>query len=190
MNKIVVFTLFMAIVLLSCKPSEKRIDKLKIAKEYYKALNVSNSSIMANLLGDSLIIIESEANYRETFSKKGYLMWVKWDSVFRPTYKVLEMEQENEIIKATISKIDKRISFLHKEPIVWNEILRFNDNKINRVERTNYKVFNAPKFVKNRDSLVNWIKENYLELDGFINEQTASGGIKYLKAMALYNAQK
>jgi hypothetical protein len=31
---------------------------------------------------------------------------LQWDSAFDPTYQILEIEQENEIVKAKIFKID------------------------------------------------------------------------------------
>jgi hypothetical protein len=110
---------------------------------------------------------------------------LKWDAVFAPTYKVLQIEQENEVIKAKISKIDKRIIFLHEGPIVTNEIIRFDTHKISSIERNNA-VFNDTIFLKNRDKLSNWIDKNHPELNGFLHDQTETGGIKYLKAIELY----
>tara|TARA_R110002167_G_C12410901_1_gene627904 strand:- start:185 stop:532 length:348 start_codon:yes stop_codon:yes gene_type:complete len=111
---------------------------------------------------------------------------LKWDSIFDPTYKILQIEQEDEIVKAKISKIDKRISFLHQEPIVTNQIIRFDNDKIIGLETTVYVIFNDSIFVKNRDRLVNWIEENHPELNGFLYDQTKTGGLKYLKAIELY----
>lgn len=190
MNKISAISLFMIIGFLSCKTSEKGIDKLEIAKQYYKALENADSSEMAVLVSDSIVIRESEADYQEEFSQKEYVEWLKWDSVFDPTYTILEIDQENGIVKAKISKMDKRIFFLHEEPIVWNEIIRFDNYKINSVERIKYEVFNVSKFIENRDGLVSWIKEYQPELDGFLNDQTKSGGMKYLKAIELYKSKK
>jgi hypothetical protein len=51
-------------------------------------------------------------------------------------------------------------------------------------------LFNVEKFVKNRDELVNWISENHPELNGFLNDQTKSGGLYYLKAIQLYKNKK
>jgi len=174
---------------MSCKTSEKEIDKLEIAKNYYRYLDNSDDAGMITLLGDGIVIRESEDDYEERFSQKRYIEWLKWDSVFDPTYKILEIEQENEIVKAKISKTDKRIFFLHEEPIVWNEIIRFDNNKIKSVERIKYEVFNVTKFLKNRDELVSWIDENHPELNGFLNDQTKPGGMKYVKAIELYNKQ-
>lgn len=190
MNKIIILSLLLTIGFASCKNSEKEknkeTSKLEIAKQYYKALDQSDGSGMRILLGDSIVIRENADNYEERFSQKGYMVWLEWDSVFDPTYEILQIEQEGEIVKAKISKIDKRILFLHEEPMVWNEIVRFDNNKIIKVERIEYEVFNVEKFLKNRDGLVSWIDENHPELSGFLFPQTKSTGIKYLKAIELY----
>jgi len=190
MNKIIVLSLFLTFGFISCRNSEKGIDKLEIAKKYYGFLNNSDDAGMITVLGDSIVIRESEDDYQENFSQKRYTEWLKWDSVFDPTYKIIEIEQENEIVKAKISKTDKRIIFLQEEPMVWSEIIRFDNDKIKSVERIKYEVFNVMKFLKNRDELVSWIDENYPELNGFLNDQTEAGGMKYLKAIELYQNKK
>ena len=85
---------------------------------HYEVLDKSNISGIETLITDSLSTEETEYNYVQTFSKKDYVEWLKWDSVFEPTYKILEIKQKNGTVKAKISKTDKRIIFLHQEPIV------------------------------------------------------------------------
>lgn len=55
MNKSVILSLLLIVGFLSCKNSGKEIDKLGIARKYYKALDSSNHSEMALLLADSLV---------------------------------------------------------------------------------------------------------------------------------------
>ncbi len=194
MHKIIALSLLLTITLISCKTSVrgkiKETNKLEIAKQYYKALDNSDVSKMPTLLGDSLVVRENADNYEERFSQSGYNVWLEWDSVFKPTYKILEIKEENEVVKVKISKIDKRIFFLTKEPMVWYEIIRFDNNKIVKVERIEYEVFNVETFIKNREELVSWVDENHSELSGFLYPQTKSVGIKYLKAIELYNKKK
>ena len=182
--------MFVTIGIISCKNSDKEIDKLEIAKNYYDILDKSNSSGIKSLLTDSLLTKETEYDYEQTFSKKEYVEWIKWDSVFQPTYKILEIGQENGTVKAKISKTDIRISFLHKEPIVTDQVIRFDKDKITSIETIKYVIFNDSVFVKNRDGLVNWIDKNHPELNGFIYDQTKTGGMKYLKAIELYENKK
>ncbi|TNJ43595.1 hypothetical protein KFZ70_00445 [Tamlana fucoidanivorans] len=190
MNKFTVLLLLITIGIISCKNSEKEIDKLEIAKKYYKILDKSDVTGIETLLTDSLLTKETEYDYEQTFSKKEYVEWLKWDSVFEPTYKILEIGQENGTVKAKISKTDKRISFLHKEPIVTDQVIHFDKDKITSIETTKYVIFNDSVFVKNRDGLLNWIDKNHPELNGFIHDQTKTGGMKYLKAIELYENKK
>lgn len=163
MNKIKVLLLFLALGFISCKNSEKGIDKLEIAKQYYKILDDSDHSGIEAILSDSLLTRETESNYEQTFSLKEYIDWLKWDSVFNPTYQILRIEQKGEIVNVKISKIDKRILFLHGEPIVSNQVIRFDNGKIASIETTEYSIFNDSTFVKNRDALVSWINQNHPE---------------------------
>lgn len=190
MNRVLIISLILLIGLVSCKNSIKTIDKLGIAKKYFEALDKSNSSEMKALLTDSLVTVIPKYEYEVTFSKNDYLeKWLKWDSIFEPTYKVLEMELENGIVKAKISKTDKRILFLMQEPFLTHEILRFQNNKISTVE-TEYLNFDEATWENNRNGLLSWIEENHPELDGFIYDQTESGGSKFLKAIELYENKK
>ena len=190
MNRISILLCFLAIGFMSCKDSGKETDKLEIAKRYYEVLDNSKISEIPALLTDSLLTKETEYDYVQTFSLKEYVEWLEWDAVFEPTYEILHIEQENEVVRTKVSKIDKRILFLHKEPIIINQLIEFDGNKIISIETTKYEIFNDSVFVKNRDKLVNWIQANHPELDGFLYDQTESGGMKYLKAIESYQNQK
>jgi hypothetical protein len=187
MNKYKVLVLLLTIGIFSCNNSEKQFHKLEIAKNFYAAIDNSNPSKTSELITESFTTIDD--GFEQEYSGNEYAEWVKWDSVFQPTYEILRIEKDNGIIKAKISKTDKRISFLHHEPIITDEILQFEGNKIKNINRTSAS-FNVEKFVKNRDELVNWIAGNHPELNGFLNDQTKGGGIKYLKAIELYRNKK
>ena len=186
MNKIIAFLLLLTTGYICCDNTER--NKLGMARKYYAALDSSNVSGIASLLTDSLLTREIGYDYEQVFSLEEYIEWVKWDSVFEPTYEILEMALEEGNVRATISKIDKRISFLHEEPIVTSELIRFDKRKIVSIERTNL-IFNDSVFVKNRGEFLSWIDLNHPELNGFIHEQTKKGGLKYLKAIQLYESK-
>jgi len=186
MTKIKFLLLFVTIVITGCYNTKNNIDKLKIAETYYDALDKSNISEIRSLLTDSVLTEETEYNYKQVFSKEAYVEWLRWDSVFQPTYKVLKIEQEDGTVKAKISKTDIRISFLHNEPIVFEQVMRFNKRSISSIETTKYIRFNDSLFVKKRDTLVKWIDIHHPELNGFIYEQTKTGGTAYLKAITLF----
>jgi len=190
MNKIIVFLFFIAIGLISCKNSEKTIDKIEIAEKFFVALNKSNSSEMKDLLNDSLITTIPKYEYEVRYSKNDYVKnWLKWDSVFKPNYKVLEMNLESGIIKAKVSKVDNRILFFMQKPFLTNEVLKFEKDKIIAIE-TEYLNFDEETWGKNRSELLSWISENHPELNGFIDDQTEAGGKKFLKALELYKNKK
>ena len=186
MNKIALFTMFLAFAFFSCKDSEVKNDRLEIAKQYYRALDTSDGLQMKGLLSDSLVVKQTEYDYEQAFTKEEYIgKWLKWDSVFHPTYEVLEIEQQSEIVKVKISKLDKRIFFLHGKPYITNETIKFQKDKISVVEVSDVN-FDAKTWERNRSELLKWVDENHPELDGFIFDQTKSGGLKYLKVMQLY----
>ena len=190
MKKILVLSSLLAVGLISCTNSKKEIDKVAVAKQYYTILDNSDTSGIAAILSDSLLTKETEYDYEQTFSLQEYVEWLQWDSLFNPTYEILEIEQDSDMVKATISKMDKRILFLHKEPIVTNQIIRFTDDKISSVETTKYVIFNDSTFVENRGKLLSWVDENHPELNEFIYDQTKEGGLRYLKAIELFEKGK
>ncbi|WP_405246802.1 hypothetical protein [Cellulophaga sp. Asnod2-G02] len=187
MKKIIVLFLLLTIGFISCKNSEKNIDRVEIAKQYFKVLDNSDYSQMSDWFADSLKTIEGE--HINTYSKNDYLEFLKWDSVFDPNYKILEIEQKDGIVYAKISKTDKRIFFLHEKPFITNQIVNFQKDKITSVE-TDYLNFDYQNWEKNKNSLLSWIDKNHPELNGFINEQTEAGGKKFLKALELYKNKK
>ncbi|WP_378187322.1 hypothetical protein ACE939_03115 [Aquimarina sp. W85] len=188
MNRILIITVVFLIGLLSFKNSEKPLDKLQIAEKYFVALDESNSTKMEELLADSLITRVPKYEYEVRYSKSDYLKkWLKWDSIFDPTYEVLEMNVENESVKVKVSKSDERIFFFMQKPFITNEILKFKEDKIIAIE-TEYINFDEVTWEKNRTELINWTTKNYPELNlgHFINVQTEYGGKKFLKAIKLY----
>ena len=187
MNKTIKLLLLLTIGFISCKTSEKEIDKVEIAKQYFNVLDNSDYSGMSEWFADSLKTIEGE--YEQTYSKSEYLEFLKWDSVFDPNYEILEIDEKDGIVKAKISKIDKRIAFLHEEPFITNQTIKFQNKKIISVE-IEYMDFKESTWERNRNGLLSWIDNNHPELNGFIYDQTESGGIKFLKAIELYKNKK
>jgi len=187
MHRILIISVLVLVTLTSCKNSKDKLDKLQIAKAYFTALDESNSSKLKELIADSLITSIPEYDYKVRYSKPEYVnKWLKWDSVFNPTYKVLEITLEGEIVKAKVSKMDSRIQFFMQRPFVTYEVLKFEDDKISVIE-TEYLNFDEETWGKNRSELLNWISENHPDMNGFINDQTEAGGMKFLKALELYN---
>lgn len=176
-----------ALVLMSCiccKNPNNKVDKLAIAEEFYGILNTSDYAKLSSIVGDS--ILTKEIDYEKAFSIMDYTELLRWDSVFKPKYKILEIKEEDGKVKARVSKECQRILFLHGEPTVTNETIQFEDGKITSVEITDYVFFDDPKWDSNRTKLLNWIDENHPQLNGFLYDQTVTGALKYIRAIELY----
>jgi hypothetical protein len=183
MNKTLTVLLLLTIGFISCKNSEKEFDKVEITKQYFKTLDNSDFAKISDWFGDNIKTIEGE--HKNTYSKNEYLEILKWDSVFEPNYEILEIEKKNGIVNVKVSKTDKRITFLHEKPFITNQIITFEKNKISAI-KTDYLNFDYQTWEKNKNELLNWIDKNHSELNGFINDLTENGGMKFLKAIELY----
>ena len=104
--KISIFiALALAISFVSCKRTPGDLEKLEIARKYYQALDNSDGTMISVLLADSIATVESDYDYRQTFSRNQYVHnWLRWDSVFRPSYTVLEMRALTSSFSCLISK--------------------------------------------------------------------------------------
>ena len=174
--------LFILLCLLGCN---KTISPLETAKSYYNALDQSDFKTLSPLLADS--IVSKEIVYETMFSKNGYIELQRWDSVFRPTYKILEIDEIDGKVKSKISKSCSRILFLNGEPIITEETMTFNEGKIDSVIIDTYVVFNAQRWDSVRSKLVNYINQNHKHLNGFIHNQTVKGALDYIEAIELFN---
>ena len=183
MKKLIVLLLILVLGFASCKNSEKQIDKIEISKQYFKGLSNSDYSKILSCLTDSIATIEGD--YKITYSKKDYLELLKWDAVFNPNYKIIEIEEAGEMVKVKISKMDKRIAFLQEAPFITHQTIKFQKEKIISIE-TEYLDFREATWERNKNTLISWIDKNHPELNGFIHDQTESGGIKFLSAIELY----
>ena len=173
----------LVVVLASCQPSGTA-KKEQLARNYYQALNQSNFDRIAELQFDSIRI--TEGPYASAYSVKDYVNWLQWDSVFQPTYEVLDIKSNEEKVELTVSKVCKRIQFLNGGPMISKEVMQFKNEKIYAIAIGDFTSFNGERWNTQREKLVNWVKENHIELDGFINDQTLKGGLNYLKALNLY----
>ena len=183
MHKIIVLSLLLVIAFQSCKLSKKEFSKVELAKQYFGTLDNADYSDMSNWFADSLTTIEGD--YKQTYAQSEYLAFLKWDSVFEPTYEILGIEEKDGLVNAKISKMDKRIAFLHEEPFITNQTLKFREDKIISID-IEYVEFKVAIWEKNKNKLLSWIDENHPELNGYIYDQTEAGGKKFLESIELY----
>lgn len=183
MKKILASVLLIAITTISCKTSEKEIEPLQIAEQYYSVLNNAEITEMNNLLADRLLT--KEGVYQQVYSPEEYSEFLKWDAVFEPSYEILEMEYRDGVVHAKISKSDKRILFLHESPFIINQTIKFYKDRITSVE-TEYENFDQATWGKNKNDLLTWMNRNHPEFNEVIYDQTESSARQFLKVIEMY----
>ena len=177
---------FLTTLLTGC--DNKRLTPSELVTEYYEAFNSSDFNRIATVIADSITIVEGE--YVMPYSQESFYEQFKWDSIFQPTYKMLEVENQNNQIIATVASSSKRYRFLKNDPLTCLYRISFNSNKITKLESLECLDADWGVWQTERDSLVNWASRNHPELDGFIHDLTMKGAINYLKAIELYENRK
>lgn len=164
--------------------ADKKPTHAELVTHYYEAFNASDFNQLTTLIGDSITI--TEGDYVMPFSQDSFHEQFKWDSIFQPTYKIVQLEDLSNEIVATVASSSKRYEFLKNNPLTCTHKFSFDSNKITKLETLECKDANWDVWEKERELLVNWVKVNHPELDGFINDLTMDGAINYLKAIELY----
>ncbi len=186
-----VVTIFCGIVILmfcwSCA-NVREETKIEQVQSYIAALNQSNYNKIVSFFGDSIHL--DELDYKSAFSKKAYRDLFQWDSVFQPSYQILDIQLKNDSVFARISKEGKRIRFLNEAPSVTQEVFTFTSNKIDRIAITSYDHFNHKKWDSNRTTLVNWVAAHHPELNGFLYDQSISGASRFAAAIDMYQKKR
>ncbi|MFN3137797.1 MAG: hypothetical protein ACE37L_08930 [Allomuricauda sp.] len=172
-------------IFVSCKwKHHQEIDSIEIADDYIDALNASDYDKLVGLFVDSIRF--NEMDYIRTFSREEYRSLFQWDSVFAPTYRILNVKKAGRELHLKVSKECERINFLHEKPFVTNEIMQIKDGGIYQIDVIEYVDFNDSLWVDKREKLVSWIEKNHPGLNGFIYDQTKEGAVKFRKAIAFY----
>lgn len=181
------FLFVFLVVICSCNFLAKKTPTEKLTEDFYDALNNSNFEMISQLHYDSVRV--KEADYLMTYAPDDYINWLRWDSVFSPSYKILALKERDEAIEIMVSKECKRTLFLNGSPVVTKERLRFKEGKIYNLEIVESTSYDNENWNRKREELVEWVNKNHPELNGFIHDQTKEGGMKYLKALALYKLE-
>ncbi len=166
----------------ACSPSLSEEEQL--AHDFYDALNRSDFAAITQMQYDSVRV--KEGSYNSRYSLQEYVNWLQWDSVFHPTYKILDLKTDADGVEMTVSKVDERIQFLNGGPMVSKERLRFKEGKIYELEILELVAFDNKGWETKREQLVGWVDQNHPELSGFIFDQSLQGGLNYKKALALF----
>lgn len=166
---------------LSCT---QKSDEVGFIKAYYAAINNFELESIPEFYYDSIRMKEND--YLYVAAKDSFYIKLQWDSVFRPKYKLIEIEKVDDGIIVEVSKTDPRILFLNEEPTIYREHFILREGLIYSSETQEFVLFNWDTWDKNRSELVGWIYKNHPELNGFIYDQTKQGALNYLEAMKLF----
>lgn len=168
--------------------TKEKLSNKQIIENYYDARNNKDISKINALISDSLLWID--LNYTIARNKTEFYENFKWDSVFQSQHKIIDFDSISEnVVEISFTKICKRIKFLHDSATVSRQTISIVDNKIAKINTTEYLVFDFEKWQSRRDSLNNWVKENHPELNGFVNDITNAGAQNYMKAIELYEQE-
>lgn len=178
--------LFILIVGIGC--TEKNNTPSNQITAYYKGFKNGDYNQIKRTLSDSLVT--TEGDYIMAFSRESYYEKFKWDSVFKPIYKLISIENLEEQAIVTVRVNSPKLKFLKNNPMICSYRFNFKEGKISKIENLECPDANWELWGKEVDALVMWTQLNHPELDGFINDLTMKGAQNYMKAIALYTNRK
>lgn len=177
---------FALIVITGC--TNKKPTNSELVTAYYAGFENSNYDQIKKTIADSLTIISGD--YTMPFTQESFYEQFKWDSVFKPIYKVVKIEDQHEQVITTVSIHSLKLDFLKNNPLTCKHKFLFKSGKIHKIEELDCIDANWEIWQQERDTLVNWIKINHPELDGFIHDLSMQGAINYVNAIKLYRKRK
>lgn len=167
---------------------EQKLTHKEIITHYYNAKDAGNFAEIKAVVGDSITIISGD--YVMPYNQDSFYENFKWDSIFKPSYKIIDLEEEDNQIIASVSQSCIRNNFLKNNPLTCSYKISFGAGKISKIEELSCDGVDWNTWAKERDALVAWIKKNHPKLDGFINDMTIKGSMNYLKAIELFESRE
>lgn len=176
--------LLLSILILCIGCAEKKNIETEQITAYYEGFANSDYSQVKSTLSDSLISIAGD--YTMRYSRESFYEKFKWDSVFKPQYKLLSIENKGEHPIATVTMNSPKLEFLQNNPMTCRYRIYFKEGKIARIVDLDCPTANWEVWSKQVDTLVAWVADNHPELNGFIYDLTEQGALNYMRAIALY----
>lgn len=180
-----IFILLVTIVLLT-NCDNLQLNHKETVKQYYNAFDSGNFNALNAIINDSITIVSGD--FATHYNHDSFHVFFKWDSIFKPSYQILDLEEKNTDVIVTITQKNIRNEFLKNNPLKFKVKVTFENEKISRIEELEYIDVNWNDWTQKRDSLENWVELNHQTLNGFINDMTMKGAINYIKAIELYEA--
>ena len=178
--------LFILCFLTGCK--EHNLSHKEIVSKYYNSFDSGNYNEIKAVLNDSVTQIAGD--FVTPYNHDSFYEFFKWDSIFEPSYKIVELVEKNNDILVTVAQENVRNEFLKNNPLLYKVKVSFISSKISKLEELESIDTNWEIWIQERDSLVNWIKNNHPDLDGFVKDMTMKGSKNYLKAIELFTSNK
>ena len=157
---------------------------IAIVTEYYEAFNSSDFKRIHPLVADSITIIEGD--YVMPYSKESLHEQFRWDSVFQPTYEIVEAKEENDHVMVTVASSSIRYRFLENDPLTTKFRVSFANDLITKLEVVDYVDPDWNIWQQKRDTLVKWVQDNHPALDGFVHDLSMNGALNYVQAIEHY----
>lgn len=176
--------LILAFLVFSC--INKKASPYETVTQYYEARDASDYEAIKTYISDSITIVEGD--YIMPYDQKSFEEVFKWDSIFQPSYELVELEERNNQILASVTLNSIRNAFLKNESMTCLYSISFLSGRISKIESMDCTDVDWAVWQKERDALVEWTRKNHPNLDGFINDMTMKGAINYLKAIELYQS--
>lgn len=102
---------------------------------------------------------------------------------------MLEINVVNNTLNLLLSKINKRIKFLHDTAIVYSVMIHTKRNQVSIIDIIDYSNLDLTKIRAREDSLFHWIDQNYPQLSSIKNDRSIKGAMDYLKAIGLFEGR-
>ncbi|MGQ1783967.1 MULTISPECIES: subclass B1 metallo-beta-lactamase [unclassified Saccharicrinis] len=188
MKRYLQFNLALLVTLQLCTSILAQQTPEQIVREYFEAFSNSNYASLNEYITDDFVM--REGDFEICSNRHQFYTVFQWDSVFVPKYEVRSIKTDGEIIKAVIAKSDKRVDFLHDEPMVSNVQIKLTDDKIKLLDVTGYAKFDAAKWRGRLNNVNSWVGKHQPDLNGFARDITPHGSKNYMKAIQLYSNRK
>lgn len=183
--KSIVFILLSICFLIGC--SDNNITHQESVTQFYTAFDTSNYSEIQTHINDTITLISGD--YKTPYNTDTFYEYFKWDSIFKTSYKIVDIKEQNDTVFTTVSSSSSRYEFLQNNPLRCEFKISFNNGKISEI-KTIECAANWSVWQQERDSLVSWIDKKHPEFNGFIYDMTMDGAINYLKAIEVYKGEK
>jgi len=176
--------LFMLCIITAC--DNQQLTQKETVINYYNARDKANFNELKELISDSVTIISGD--FIMPYDPDSFYEVFKWDSVFNPAYKVVDLIEKNNQILATVELSSIKNEFLKNNGMLCQYNISFDSGKISKIEELACENADWEAWQVGVNSLVNWTRQNHPELNGFINDMTMQGAMNYIKAIKLYKA--